>query len=155
MAMADALKVNSSLTSLNLQTNSIHNEGAIAISAALKVNFSLISLNLHDNSIQLQGVIAITDALQENTSLTSLDLSQNGIGFHGLISIAKALTYNPTLLDLNGKYKLGSNPRFSGINNFKNTLHNLQGVLKILIGEDGAQLLGISYQIKTRCVTVV
>jgi Leucine Rich repeat len=42
------LKVNSSLSCLNLGCNSIQNEGAGAIAHTLKVNTSLTSLNLFD-----------------------------------------------------------------------------------------------------------
>jgi hypothetical protein len=42
---------------------------------------------------------------------------------------------------------------FHGLDEFKDTFHNLQGLLNILIGEEGAQVLGITFQIKSRCVT--
>ena len=142
MAIADALKVNSSLISLNLQKNSIQNEGAIAIAHGLKVNFSLTSLNLSSNSVQQEGAIAIAKALQMNITLTLLDLGENQIHQVGATSIAKALTYNPTLLDL------GCNQQFSGLQEFKATYHNLHGLLNILFGEDVAQVLGIAFRLK-------
>jgi hypothetical protein len=37
---------------------------------------------------------------------------------------------------------------------FKTTCHNLQGLLNILIGEDGAQVLGIAFHIKS-CIILM
>jgi Leucine Rich repeat len=54
---------------LILGWNSIQQEGAIAIADALKVNSSLTSLHLDENSIQQEGANAIADALQINTTL--------------------------------------------------------------------------------------
>jgi Ran GTPase-activating protein (RanGAP) involved in mRNA processing and transport len=149
---ADALKVNSSLTCLNLCRNAIQQEGARAFAAALEVNSSLTYLNLNGNLIQQEGVLAITDALQENITLTSLVHSGNDIQFHGLSSIAEALTYNPTLfhLDISDSFE----NRFSGLQEFFDTFHSLESVLKPLIGEDGAQVLGTTFCIKFRCVTL-
>ena len=59
--------------------NSIGDEGAHSLSEALKVNSSLISLDLGRNSIVDEGAHSVSEALRVNTSLTSLDLSQNPI----------------------------------------------------------------------------
>jgi Leucine Rich repeat len=145
IAIADALKVNSSLTSLNLSDNLIDDEGAIAIADALKVNSSLTSLDLGDNSIDNEGAIAIADALQMNTTLELLYLSENSVDQEGAISIAKALTHNPLLI-------FYCDYEFHGLDEFKDTFHNLQGLLNILIGKEGAQVLGIAFQITSRCL---
>jgi ABC-type Na+ transport system ATPase subunit NatA len=131
---------------LILGWNSINNEGAIALADALKVNSSLTSLNLGWNSFELKGAIAIPDALQMNTTLQSLYLNYNSIDQEGAISFAKALTHNPTLLILDCEYE------FHGLDEFKDTFHNLQGLLNILIGKEGAQVLSITFQIKSRCL---
>jgi Ran GTPase-activating protein (RanGAP) involved in mRNA processing and transport len=144
IAIADALKVNSSLTSLNLSSNSIYNEGGIASADALKLNSSLASLNLSRNLVDNDGAIAIADALQMNTTLE--ELFQDSMDQEGAISIANALTHNSTILILDCDYE------FHGLNEFKDTFHNLQGLLNILIGEEGAQVLGIAFQIKSRCL---
>ncbi|KAL0239799.1 hypothetical protein GEMRC1_009907 [Eukaryota sp. GEM-RC1] len=54
IAIAEALKVNSSVSTINLGNNSIGNEGAIAIAEGLKVNSSVSSIYLHSNSINSQ-----------------------------------------------------------------------------------------------------
>jgi hypothetical protein len=77
--------------------------------------------------------------------LTSLDLSKNYIQQEGLAYIGKALTYNPSLVHLKVNYVPDLNLDYK----FKTTCHNLQGLLNILIGKDGAQVLGIAFQIKS------
>ena len=69
-AIAEALKVNTSLTSINLSTNNIGAEGAKTIGEALKVNTSLTEIYLADNKIGAEGAKAIGEALKVNTSLT-------------------------------------------------------------------------------------
>ena len=68
---------------LNLYRNEIGNEGAAAIGDALKVNGSLTSLNLANNSVcgilgnKVEGIAALAEALKINGSLTSLDVRAN------------------------------------------------------------------------------
>jgi hypothetical protein len=67
--------------------------------------------------------------------------------FDAAHAIAVALTYNPTLLDV----KVGNG--LSGLEKYEiDTFHNLERLLKTLVGEDGAQVLGSEFQIKYRCV---
>ena len=64
-AIAEALKVNPVLTSLDLQTNSIGNGGAMAIAEALKVNAVLTKLNLlQGNKMGEAGKKAVRDAVK-------------------------------------------------------------------------------------------
>ena len=55
-------------------------KGAKAIGEALKVNTSLTSINLGHNNIGDEGGKAIEEALRVNTSLTWIGLSHNNIG---------------------------------------------------------------------------
>ena len=55
-------------------------EGIKAVADALRVSGSLTSLNLKYNDVGAEGAKAIADALRDNGSLTSLDLEDNGIG---------------------------------------------------------------------------
>tara|TARA_B100000795_G_scaffold264153_1_gene244282 strand:+ start:1174 stop:1596 length:423 start_codon:yes stop_codon:yes gene_type:complete len=73
-AIVDALKVNSSLRSLNLGFNQIGDAGSKAVAEALRVNSSLTSLNLRGCGIATEGGVAIAEALKVNGSLTSLNL---------------------------------------------------------------------------------
>ena len=68
--LADALKVNASLTTLYLYGNNIGDEGAASLADALKVNASLTTLDLGINDIGYDGAASLTDALKVNATLT-------------------------------------------------------------------------------------
>ena len=99
-AISMAVKVNSSLTSLDLSADSIGDAGASSLSQALTTNSSLTSLDLRGNSIGEAGASSLSQALTGNSSLTSLDLSANSIGEAGASSLSKALTANSSLTSL-------------------------------------------------------
>ena len=99
-SLSEALRVNTSLTSLGLSTNSIGDEGANSLSEALRVNTSLTSLDLSANSIGDEGANSLSEALRVNTSLTSLHLSANSIGDEGANSLSEALRVNTSLTSL-------------------------------------------------------
>ena len=95
--LAQALRVNTSLSSLDLSRNSIGNEGANSLAQALRVNTSLSSLDLSGNSIGNEGANSLAQALRLNTSLSSLDLHLSSIGDEGANSLAEALRVNTSL----------------------------------------------------------
>ncbi len=100
-AIAEILKVNTSLKTINLASNSI---GAVAgqkIVEALKVNNTLEMVNLSGNIRLGAGGNAIGEALTNNTSITNLDLSSCYLTPDAVINIAKALRSNKTLGSLN------------------------------------------------------
>ena len=99
--LTQALKVSTSLSSLNLYSNSIGAGGANALAQALRVNTTLSSLNLFSNSIGDEGANSLAQALRVNTSLSSLDVACNSIGDEGANSIAQALRVNISLSSLN------------------------------------------------------
>ena len=92
-AIADALKSNTSLTTIDLRGNNIGDEGAKAIAEALKGNTSLTSINLSNNNIGDEGAKAIADALKFNTSLTTIDLDNNNLGDEGKKAVAEINNY--------------------------------------------------------------
>ena len=104
-AIAEALKNNTVLTFLNLDTNNIEDSGAAAISEALKANTALTWLYLRNNMIGDSGAAAIAEALKTNTALTRLWLQNSTIGDSGAAAIAEALKNNTALTMLH----LGSN----------------------------------------------
>ena len=72
-AIADALRVNASLTELNLAGNQLRSEGAKALAPAIAASASLTALDLHHNYIGQggpEGIKAIADALRVSASLT-------------------------------------------------------------------------------------
>jgi Leucine Rich repeat len=97
---AEALKVNKSLAVLCLYNNSIGDAGAAAIAEALKVNNSLTTLNIHSNIIGDAGSAVLAEALKVNKSLTTLEISSNRIGDAGAAAIAEALKANKSLTTL-------------------------------------------------------
>ena len=99
-SLSEALRVNTSLTSLLLSSNSIGAEGASSLSEALRVNTSLTSLLLSSNSIGAEGASSLSEALKVNTSLTSLRLCKNSIGDEGASSLSEALRVNTSLTSL-------------------------------------------------------
>ncbi|KJE95511.1 hypothetical protein CAOG_05960 [Capsaspora owczarzaki ATCC 30864] len=104
-AMAEALKVNTTLTELYLWYGQVGDAGAQAFAEAFKVNTTLTKLNLFKNQIGWAGAQAIFEALQVNTTLSSLDLEENMIGDAEAHAIAETLKGNTTLTWLN----LGAN----------------------------------------------
>lgn len=72
-------------------------DGAESLAEALKVNSRLTTLQLEGNGIDSDGAIAIADALKVNTSLTDVNLKENGLGNSGVDAISEALLVNSTL----------------------------------------------------------
>ena len=88
-ALSEALKVNSTLTTINLEQNSIGPEGAAALSEALKVNSTLTTINLYGNSIGHEGAAALSKALKANSTLTTMDLRGNTCGLEASVALLK------------------------------------------------------------------
>ncbi len=100
IALSDALKVNASLTNLDLELNEIGSEGAIALSEALNVNASIKKVNVRSNSIGKEGGQALVDAappqLQTFCGLeegqTEANLSYKNLGPGDAVLLAWELT---------------------------------------------------------------
>src|SRR3990167_4029868 len=73
-ALAEALKTNTFITTLDLWATNMSPEGAKALAEALKTNASITTLNLSYNDICPEGAKALAEALKINTSITTLDL---------------------------------------------------------------------------------
>ncbi|CAE7340284.1 NLRC3 [Symbiodinium sp. CCMP2456] len=99
-AIAEALKTNSTLTSINLAWYFIGEGGAKAICEALKCNSTLTSINLEHNDINAEGGKAIGQALKTNSTLTSINLQVNGLGVEGGKALAEALNSNTTVCEI-------------------------------------------------------
>jgi Ran GTPase-activating protein (RanGAP) involved in mRNA processing and transport len=99
-AIANALKVNKTLRSVDLSRNQLGVGAAKAIANALKENTSLQSIYLYGNKIGVDGAKAIAEALKDNTCLQSMDLDKNEIGNEGAMAIAGTLKENASLREL-------------------------------------------------------
>ncbi|KAG0043929.1 hypothetical protein BGZ90_008928, partial [Linnemannia elongata] len=89
-----AIKDDSTLTTLNLESNSIGPDGAQALSEALKTNSTLTNLNLWRNSIGPHGAQAMSEALKTNSTLITLKLSTKSIDNNGAQALSEALRTN-------------------------------------------------------------
>ncbi|RMX59386.1 hypothetical protein pdam_00016382 [Pocillopora damicornis] len=99
-ALAEGLKYNTSLTTLNLYGNKIGHDGAAALGECLKYNTSLTWLDLNTNEIGDDGAAALGEGLKYNTSLTTLNLYGNKIGDDGAAALGESLKYNKSLTTL-------------------------------------------------------
>eukprot|EP00049_Salpingoeca_infusionum_P011633 m.203061 g.203061 ORF g.203061 m.203061 type:complete len:243 (+) comp14986_c0_seq7:1398-2126(+) len=98
--VADALTVNGSVQQLQLDQNSIGDEGAKALAASLQVNHTLQTLSVYANKIGPEGAKAFADSLKVNCGLTSLTLYQNTIGDEGAIALGEMLKLNSSIREL-------------------------------------------------------
>ena len=101
--IADALKNNKTVAQISFNSSKMGNEGIKHIAEALKVNEEIHWVGLRFNKIGAEGAQYLSDALKENTSIDSLDLMRNKIGAEGAFYIAEALKVNTTLRSLNLK----------------------------------------------------
>ena len=100
-SLAEAMKVNTTLTQLTLSRNNIGAAGAASLAEAMKVNTTLTELDLRKNNVGAAGAASLAEAIKVNTTLTQLYLSHNNIGAAGAASLAEAMKVNTTLTQLN------------------------------------------------------
>lgn len=91
--IAEVLRDNSFLVSLDLVNNKIESEGACKIADALMHNTSLVELNILQNKIGNVGIVAFCRALKHNNSLRVLQIDL----FHAAVALCEALSVNITL----------------------------------------------------------
>ena len=90
-ALADAVKVSTTLTTLDLGFNDILAGGAAALADAVTVNTTLTALNLRGCSLGDAGAAVLAKAV---TTLTELDLRGNRmIGDPGAAALAEAVKH--------------------------------------------------------------
>eukprot|EP00434_Breviolum_minutum_P042002 symbB.v1.2.037370.t1/scaffold5500.1/size26397/1 len=129
-ALAEALKVNKTLTNIDLSRNGIGIKGAkawclgrgSALAEALKVNKTLTNIDLINNWIGKEGAKALAEALKVNMTVTNIDLRLNGIGKEGAeawclargsaapgleTALAEALKVNKTVANISLEYSSG------------------------------------------------
>lgn len=98
--LAERMRNNKSLTSLNLSMNLLGDQGVQFIAEVLNTT-ALKTLDISTNMIGDKGMRAIALALMDNKTLTSLNLDMNKIGDEGAVMMASALQKNTTLKYLN------------------------------------------------------
>ena len=99
IALANGLKINQSMISLDLYCNDFGELGVKSLmSATCSRTSNLQILSLRANRIGDDGAKVIASKLNRCTSLQSLNIGYNEIGDEGGIAIAESLTHNTTAL---------------------------------------------------------
>ncbi|CAH6778345.1 leiomodin-2 [Phodopus roborovskii] len=111
---AEALRENTVVKSFSLANTHADDAAAIAIAEMLKVNEHITSVNVESNFITGKGILAIMRALQHNTVLTELRFhnQRHIMGSQVEMEIVKLLKENTTLLRLGYHFELPG-PRMS------------------------------------------
>ena len=64
--LASALKVNATVTELNVAANGIRDDGIIAIADLVRTSQTLETLKINHNTVGIRGATALADALKVN-----------------------------------------------------------------------------------------
>lgn len=101
VALANGVKLNRSLRSLNLKWNAIGRDpvGIQALCDTLKSNLTIGHVDFRNNRINNVGARYIGEMLVANSTVTHLDLSWNDLGVDGGIALLDGLKHNSTLID--------------------------------------------------------
>ncbi|KAM6202272.1 leiomodin-2 [Rhynchocyon petersi] len=111
---AEALKDNTVVKAFSLANTHADDSAAMAIADMLKVNQHITSVNVESNFITGKGILAIMRALQHNTVLTELRFhnQRHIMGSQVEMEIVRLLKENSTLLRLGYHFELPG-PRMS------------------------------------------
>jgi serine/threonine protein kinase len=95
--IAEELKTNGIVRSLELSGNNLSDEGAIAIAEMLEVNKTINKVVLNENQISSEGAKRLARALTNNKTLVSLEIGNNPLFDDGIQAICEILKTNKTL----------------------------------------------------------
>ena len=101
MALRASLSLLTSLQSINIGSNDIGREGAVALSASLSLLTSLQFFDICSNDIGAEGAVALSTSLSLLTSLQSVNISSNNIGNEGAVALSASLSHLTSLQSLN------------------------------------------------------
>ncbi|CAF1060258.1 unnamed protein product [Rotaria sp. Silwood1] len=99
--MVPSLKINSTITKLDLRDNSIGSRGAIYIAYLIKENEYIDELNLANNDIGVQGGKALCRAICLNRSIRKIHLDGNRFSDDCASSFAEVFSQNEFLTYIN------------------------------------------------------
>ncbi|KAK0139559.1 Tropomodulin-1 [Merluccius polli] len=141
---AAALKENGVVERLSIVGTRSNDPVAFALADMLKVNTTLKSLNVESNFITGTGVLSLIDALQYNTTLLELKIDNQSqpLGNQVEMDIASMLEKNRTLLRF-GYHFTQQGPRLRGSNAMM-TNNDLARVVRCDPGTDGSFTLTLS-----------
>ena len=89
---------------LDLSNTGLDDDGVREICDALKVNQSLTCLNLSMNHFGEQGALTLQEALAHNVKLKNLDLSRNALGFRSINALVCSCTPKGMILQTSGNF---------------------------------------------------
>eukprot|EP00434_Breviolum_minutum_P017496 symbB.v1.2.015442.t1/scaffold1121.1/size137196/10 len=99
-ALADAIRVNKTVTAIDLSNTNVGDDGLKALADALRVNHTLTCIVLCGNNFGDEGVKALADALRVNKTLTDVALDDNNFGNEGLKALASAMDVNEAITNV-------------------------------------------------------
>ncbi|XP_072438628.1 leiomodin-3 isoform X2 [Chiloscyllium punctatum] len=107
-SFVEALKKNKHVTSFSITNTGADDEIAFAIANMLRENKKIVTLNIESNFITGKGIVAIMRCLQFNEILTELRFhnQRHMLGHHAEMEIARLLKANTTLLKLGYHFEL-------------------------------------------------
>ena len=139
--VAQGLKMNSSLTYLDLCSNTIGPDGASMLAESLLIS-GVRHLFLARNSITDTGAHAIAEFISGSQTLTTVDLSANKIGSMGGKYVADALRENSSVTFLNlEKNELGS----AGARNLAEAVRENSVLKTLLLGNEVKMILLLKF----------
>lgn len=101
-SLANALKENNKLETLNIGSNNLSLEGIVALKPALLANSSLQRLGLQATNLDCQCAIVLAECLADNNVMVRVDLRDNAqIGSAGLLALHLAMKMNTSITLLN------------------------------------------------------
>lgn len=99
-ALAKFLKENTTLTELDLGSNSLQEAGGLALAAALRENTTLLKLDLRENEMGSRVGVQFAKKLRRDVTLRCLNISSNQLDQKAIGEFVYALTLNQTLTSL-------------------------------------------------------
>mmetsp|Transcript_13884 Transcript_13884/g.35686 ORF Transcript_13884/g.35686 Transcript_13884/m.35686 type:complete len:376 (+) Transcript_13884:295-1422(+) len=102
LKLVEAIKGNSCITELDLSGNQVGHEGCQAIAQLLQPKASeLISLSLAKNKLLDRDAVALCQELSNNTVMQELDLSENMLGERAGVALGAMAQQNVALKEIN------------------------------------------------------
>jgi len=103
-AIASMIRVNSTVTDIQLYGCKLDNAAIITFSKALKHNCTIKSIDVSNNVFFNDGISAIADALTFHSSVTDIDVTDSVIFPATLNSLGRSLRVNSTLTHIRVSY---------------------------------------------------
>ena len=156
VALAEGLKCCANLQTLFLSCNRIGSYSAVALAGGLKCYTNLQTLYLSCNIIGSNGAVALAEGLKCCANLQTLDLSDNSIGSDGAVALAGGLKCCTNLQTLNlMSNSIGSDGAMALAGGLK-CCANLQtlDLSYNSIGSDGALVLAVGLKCCTNLQTL-